>query len=253
MQGFFVQAENAGDLGMNNEVRLFNGTGNWLKSAHQQVSKLSVGVKSDAGYGSDEIQLKFGHEKNENGAKKLFSKVLSAPSLYMTSYEAFLSVLYLTNTNENPVVPMNFTPGVNGKYTISCDFDPGMFVTVLLEDIQTHIIQNMKTEKSYSFYASKTDRANRFIMHFVPMENQPVVKFPATIYSNGHCLIIDLNLISKETEVFVYDIMGKTLLQRKLQGETSHALAIDTYSQILVIYLKNPDGSLCEKMFWNGN
>jgi hypothetical protein len=253
MQGYFVQAANAGDLGMNNEVRFFNGTGNWFKSTKQQLSKISVGVKSDAGYGSDEIQLKFGHGENENGAIKLFSKVISAPSLYMTSYGASLSVLYLTNTDENPVIPMSFTPGMNGKYTISCNFDPGMFDTLLLEDLQTHNIQNMKAEKTYSFYASKTDQANRFVLHFGPVDNQPVEKFPATIYANGDRLIIDLTLISKETEAFVYDVMGRLLLQRKLHGEINHALAIDIYSQILVVYLKNPDGSLCEKILWNEN
>lgn len=253
MQGYFVQSDHDGDLGLNNEVRLFSDNINLLKTTQQQYKKISVGVQSDAGYGSDEIQLKFGHEENEIGAKKLFSKVVSAPSLYMTSYEASLSVRYLTNTDENPDVSINFTPGINGKYTISCNFNPGMFDIVLLEDLQTHSIQNMKAEKSYSFYASKTDNPNRFNLHFKPMDFQPVEKFPATMYLNRGRLIIDLTLIHKDTEVWVYDIMGRLLLQRKLQGETIHDLPIDTYTQILVVHLKNPDGSLREKLLRIGN
>ena len=88
---------------MDNDVRVHDGAGNWFKSTEQEVSQVGLIVKSDAGYGSDEIQLGFGYAENENGAMKLFSKVLSAPSLYMASEGDYLSVLYLTNTEENPV------------------------------------------------------------------------------------------------------------------------------------------------------
>jgi hypothetical protein len=253
MQGYFVQAANDGDLGINNEVRLFSGTGNWLKSTKQEVSKLSLGVISDAGYGSDEIQLGFGYAEDENGAMKLFSKVLSAPSLYIASQGDYLSVLYLTNTEENPAVPLMFKPGMNGKYSISCNFDLNKYETVMLEDRQTHNIQNMKAEKTYHFNALKTDNANRFVLYFGPVNNQTVGELPARIYTNDKRLIIDLTLISNETDIFVYDILGRLLLQQKLQGETRHDFTINSDTQILIVYLKNPDGSLCQKLLWAGN
>jgi hypothetical protein len=253
MQGYFVQAASTGDLGMNNEVRLFGGTGDWLKSAKQEISKVGIAVKSDAGYGFDEIQLGFGYAQDENGAMKLFSKVLSAPSLYIDSQGDYLSVLYLTSTEENPAVPLVFKPGMNGKYSIRCNFDPNKYETVMLEDRQTHDIQNMKAEETYHFSASKTDKANRFVLYFGTVNNQTADKLPARIYTNDKRLIIDLTLISKETEAFVYDIMGRLLLQQKLQGETRHDFAINTDTQILIVYLKNPDGSLCQKLLWVGD
>ena len=66
-------------------------------------------------------------------------------------------------------------------------------------------------------------------------------------------MIIDLSLISKETEALVYDITGRLLLQRTLQGETEHDLTMPGYTQILVVHLKNPDGSLRQKLLWAGN
>jgi hypothetical protein len=251
MQGYFVRAALNGNLGMDNEVRYSNGTGYLLKSSKQHFGNLSIGVESDAGYGSDEIQLIFGCKENENGAIKLFSNVLSAPSLYISSYEEPLSMFYLTNTDENPVVPMNFTPGINGKYTLSCNFDPMMFDTLLLEDLQTHNIQNMKAEKSYSFYASKTDQTNRFVLHFGPVSEVKDNKLPARIYYNGDNLVVDLEKITLETDVYVYDVLGHLLLQEKLQGETMHYLTIAANSQLLIVYLKNPDGMYCEKIIIN--
>jgi hypothetical protein len=200
--------------------------------------KLSISVKSDAGYGSDEISLGFGYAENENGAMKLFSKVLSAPSLYMAAESDYLSVRYLTNTNENPIAPLIFTPGMDGTYTIYCNFDPGIFETVMLEDRQTHNIQNMKAEKTYHFNASKGDDANRFVLYFGP------------VYTDGIGLIVDLTLISKETDIFVYDIMGRLLLHQQLQGEIKHDITINNYTQMLVVYLTNPDGNLSCKLLW---
>jgi hypothetical protein len=250
MQGYFVQAGNDGDLGMDNDVRFYNGTTNLLKSSTQEVSKISVGVKSDAGYGSDEIQLKFGYDENENGAMKLFSKVPSAPSLFMASEGNYLSVLYFTSFKENPIVPMQFSPGSTGNFTFNCNFDLSKFETVMLEDRQTQKIRDLKVENTYSFYASKTDNSNRFVLHFEPIDNLPVEEFSARMYINDGRLIIDLTLITKETEVWVYDIMGRLLLQQKLQGETTHEIPVHSISQILVVQLKNPDGSFVQKINW---
>jgi len=66
-------------------------------------------------------------------------------------------------------------------------------------------------------------------------------------------LLIDLTSINIATDAFVYDILGRLLLQRKLQGEIIHHITLDISSQILVVYLKNSDGSLSQKLFWPGN
>jgi hypothetical protein len=251
MQGYFVQADITGDLEMNNGVRDLGGTGDWLKSTKELGGKVSIGVKSDAGYGSDEIQLKFGHDENENGAMKLFSKVLSAPSLYMASEGDYLSVLYLTNVEANPVVPLQFSPGSTGNFTINCDFDLSKFETVMLEDLQTQDIRNMKEEKTYNFYASKSDDKNRFILHFGPVDEVKDNKLPARIYYNGENLIIDLEKIPTETDVFVYDVLGHLLHQEKLIGETIHELTVAVNGQLLIVYLRNYEGTFCQKMMIN--
>jgi hypothetical protein len=121
----------------------------------------------------------------------------------------------------------------------------------MLEDLQTHKIQNMKVEKAYSFYASKTDHANRFILHFGPAIEVKDNKLPARIYYNGINLVIDLEKITAETDVFVYDVLGHLLMQEKLIGETTHELDVTVNKQLLIIYLRNPDGSYSQKIIIN--
>lgn len=250
MQGYFVQAYSSGYLSINNNVRVLDGTGNGFKRKKQEESKVSFSVKSDAGNGSDEIQLRFGYSENQNGAMKLFSKTLLAPSLYLGTKENPLSVRYLTNTEENPTIPFLFNPGMNSNYTINCNFDQTKFDTLMLEDRQTHYVQNMRTEKTYSFQGSLSDDPNRFVLYFRSVKNHPGKELPARIYIGDNRLIIDLTLISNETDIFVYDIMGRKLLHQKLNGETLHNLNIDAHTQLLIVYLKNQDRSLCRKLLW---
>jgi len=253
MQGYFVRAASDGDLTMDNDVRILNGASSWFKQDKQDINRVSLCVKSDAGYGFDEIRLNFGYPENENGARKLFSKVLSAPSLFMATQTGNLSVHYFTNTQDNPVVPVSFTPGMDGNYTINCNFDQSKFDIVMLEDRKTHYIQNMKTAKTYSFKASKGDDANRFVLYFGPDNDISDGKLPGRIYTDGSYLIIDLTLVNDETEVYVYDLIGRLLLKQNLAGEMQHELNFDADAQILLVYLRNPYGSLCRKLFWRGN
>ena len=111
----------------------------------------------------------------------------------------------------------------------------------------------MKTKKTYSFEASKTDEANRFILYFGPDNNHTDKELPGRIYTDGSNLFIDLRLVPSETEVFVYDNLGRLLLKQKLTGRNEHILNLSTDIQILIVNLKNPNGSLCRKLFWNGN
>jgi hypothetical protein len=255
MQGYFVKTSVEGDLGMTNSIRVSQASSEWFKGEETKAienNKLNLSVKSENGYGSDEILLRFGNIKNENGAVKLFSKVLTAPSLFMTSEGNNLSVHYFTDTGENPVVPVMFTPGINGKYTITCNFDDSKFETVMLEDRQMHFIQNLKSKNTYSFQSSTSDNANRFVLHFGPVKNiSEKTDLPVKIYTDGYQLIVDLTLVSQETDVFVYDLMGRLLLQKKFQGEMQSYIDLNSETQILFVCLRNPDGSLCRKLLWS--
>ncbi len=252
MQGYFVRAANAGNLGMANEIRVPD-SANWFKNTLPDENRISLCVKSDAGYGFDEIRLDFGYPVNENGALKLFSAVLSAPGLYMTNQSEKLSVRYFTTTDHNPVVPVSFTPGVDGDFTITGVFDQTRFTTVMLEDRKTQYIHNLSASNTHHFTASTTDDADRFILYTGPDKNHPYNNLPGRIYTDGSHLIIDLVLVPEETDAFVYDLTGRLLLQKTLQGEIRHILPFNAEAQLLVVHLKNSSGKLCRKLLWGMN
>ena len=252
MQGYFVLASGTGSITIDNPVRVLDDT-HWFKNPVQNDNTISLSVNADAGYGFDEIQLGFGYAANENGAIKLFSSVATAPSLYVSKPTKEFSVQYYTNTKQNPVVPVSFKPGVNGHFTINCNFDHSKFDSVLLEDLQTQSTQNMKATKTYSFQASTTDDANRFVLHFGPENKHSGNELPARIYSDATHLIVDLLLVPEETEVFVYDVIGRLLFSQTLIGGIQHTLTFDADAQMLVVYLKNPNGSLCRKLLFGNN
>jgi hypothetical protein len=250
MQGFFVRAASSGNITFDNNARVQNGASAWMKGKVQEENSLSLSVSSKAGFGSDEILLRFGYLSNESGSMKLFSRELSAPSLFMSYKSDFLSVRYLTNTNENTMVPLMFTPGVRGDFSITCNFELNNFEIVRLEDRKTHIIHDMKVKNTYSFHSTTSDSPNRFVLYFGPIDSNFYNEFPARIYTDGFQLVVDLTLVGKETDIVVYDLMGRLLLHQKLQGESQHKLNLNADTQIIVVSLRNPDGSLNQKVFW---
>jgi len=251
MQGFFVQAANNGNITVNNSVRVHDGAANWLKNTKDNKAVLDVNIQSEADYNYDEIRLMFGFNENKSGATKLFSHKTTAPSLFFMSDNNFLSVKYFTNTKENPAIPIMFKPGRDGNYTFKCSFNTDDFDIIMLEDRLNHFVQNMKTGNTYKFSAKTTDDISRFVLHFSPDTNANYNDLPARIYNNGNSLMIDLCLINKETDMWVYNSLGQLLLEKKLDGLIEHKFAINSKSQILLIKLISSQGKKTQKILFN--
>jgi hypothetical protein len=251
MQGYFVHASADGSMSLDNSIRVHTGSGNWFKGSESDPHMLNVIIQSESDKSFDEVRLLFDYNADKAGARKLFSHVATAPSLFMPSAGDFYSVRYLTNTTENPTVAVAFKPGKDGNYKLTCNFDAGKFESVVLEDRQKHYLRDMKMGNTYDFEASKTDDANRFVLHFGPDNNASYDQLPARIYTDGSQLIIDLSLIGPETETLVYDMLGRLLLKETLPGLTMSKRSINAHSQILVVHLKNSQGSMTKKLFYN--
>jgi hypothetical protein len=249
MQGFFVRASGAGNLGMDNAVRLHD-NGTWFKNSEINTAIFRVVVESEADKSLDEAGLLFGYSANEPGARKLFSNIITAPSLFMSSGDENYSVRYFTDTTDNHTVPLKFIAGRDGNYSLKCNFDLEKFTIVMLEDRKTNYIQNMIPKNTYSFSASTTDDENRFVLHFGPDKNAHYSQLPARIYTSGNQVIVDLTLISNQTEVFLYDAMGRLILENTLQGLKQHKLSINAPPQILLVYLQNQQGNFNCKLFY---
>lgn len=249
MQGFFVKASSNGVFEFDNAVRVHDGS-NVFKTKESKRNVLSLTVKSEAGFGADEVLLRFGYTQNANGASKLFSKVESAPSLYMNIEKEYFSTLHLTTPDLNASIPVMFTPGASGYYSIGCNFDLFRFNYLKLEDRLSHTIYDLTSENPYRFKATKGDYPNRFVLHFTPNMGTPKEQLPARVYAFDQKLIVDLELVEGETTIEAYDLLGCKIMQRKVQGNVKHNLDLDVKAGVIIVVIRNQEKTLKQKVMW---
>ncbi len=248
MQGFFVRAQTAGNLETTNDVRVHDATTLW-KSAQIEPNRFIAVVNSETDHAFDEVRLLFGYPENKAGAAKLFSPVTTAPSLYLPDGDANFTIRYLSDTIANPHVPLMFKAGSDGYYTINFDFDTYDFDIAILEDQLTGEFTDLTLEPDYRFRASIKDNENRFIIHFGAIPANENMELPANIYNSGGELVIDLTLVDDQTEVKVVDVLGRTILQKDLNGNTIHRLPLQAKGQVFIVFAQTKNQTISKKVF----
>jgi hypothetical protein len=241
-QGYFIRALSAGDISLSNAVRVHTGASNWLKGTKNETNNLKIRITSNAGHGSDEVLLLFGYPENEAGALKLFSQNEAAPSAYLYDLKKDLSVRYLTDTIENSQVPLHFKAGKDGSYSLSIDSEFGAFDVLLLEDKKNDSITDLNVNANYQFKGTINDDANRFVLHFkdIPMVNESL---PVSIFYDGNEVNVDLTLINEETNIKVFDMLGRLLLNKKREGKMIHRFSIHPKHAVYIIVATSKEKS----------
>ena len=233
-QGYFVRAVSNGNISMSNAVRVNTGASNWLKGTASGINSLKIRITSKEAHGYDEVLLQFGYPKNEAGALKLFSQNEAAPSAYLYDLKKDLSVRYLTDTIENSNVPLYFKAGKDGSYSLSFDAVFGAFDVLLLEDKKNNSITDLNVNAKYEFNGAVKDDANRFVVHFKDkiIETEDL---PANIYYDGNEINVDLTMVSEQTDIKIYDMLGKVVLEKKKEGKMIHRFKINSKSAVYIV------------------
>ncbi|CAM4175702.1 T9SS type A sorting domain-containing protein [Flavobacterium weaverense] len=237
-QGYFVRAATSGNIGTSNAVRNNNGANSWMRLKKTISENLIVRFSSNETYGYDEVLLQFGYPKNEPGAFKLFSRNDEAPSAYFTDLNNDLSVRYLTSTAENKSVPINFKAGKDGNYSLSIGVDSADFEILFLEDKKTKKIIDLKANPKHEFKATLKDVEDRFIIHFAPVE-QGTEDLEAKIYYKDKKVCIDLTLIEGVTDVKIFDLLGKLLINKKVDGSSIHQFDVNLKYAVYIVKVTN--------------
>jgi hypothetical protein len=249
-QGFFVRAETNANITMTNDLRLNTSSNYWMKTgSNNEVSNLKVKIQSESGLGYDEVLFQFGHLNSTPGATKLFSSVKTAPSVFTKMDLDKLSIKYLTNTMQNPSVPLSFIPGADGNYKLNINLKENNFEYLILEDKIEKNLHNLLEEPEYTFYGSVNNHSDRFILHFTS-KNLVIEddRIEAPIYYNGAYIVVDLSSVKNNTEVEVYTILGKRLVSKSLKGKRAHTLSISSKKQLYIVTLKNEKKTKIKKI-----
>jgi hypothetical protein len=241
-QGYFIRAMSAGEISMSNAVRVHAGASNWLKEIKKESNTLKIKITSSEGHGSDEVLLLFGYPENEAGALKLFSQNEAAPSAYLYALNTKLSVRYLTDTIENSKIPLHFKAGKEGSYTLSVASQIGTFNTLLLEDKKNNSVTNLNANPNYQFKGTINDDENRFVLHF---KNTTEVNesLPVSIFYDGNEVNVDLTLINEETDIQVFDMLGRLLFNKKGAGKMMHRFSVHPKPAVYIIVATSKEKS----------
>jgi hypothetical protein len=142
------------------------------RQAYQYAMKITAqSADGEADYTRIVIDNNF-TEGYDNGydARKMFSS-LGVPSIYTRDAESKRNgILALAENTQTTTIPLGVAIAYNGNHTLTfegvADF-PNTSI-IWLEDLQTGTIQYLRDNNIYNFTASKTDDADRFLLHFAP-------------------------------------------------------------------------------------
>lgn len=170
--------------------------------------------------------------------------------MYLNTGKGELTVRYLTNTTNNPIIPLAFKPGSDGNYTVSIDFDTTNYDFVLLEDTKTKTKHDLKDNPTYDFNATLEDASDRFLLHFEEVQIEDN-KLPIHIYYNGNEIVFDVSLIPDDTDVKIFDTLGRKILEKKIRGKTIHYLPFNNKNQVFIVKAVSNGLSFNSKIFVN--
>ena len=138
------------------------------------------------------------------------------------------------------MVPLMFKTRSDGNFIFNINPDNMGFDYVLLEDKKTKTFHNLLENPIYQFKGLLKDDANRFVLHFTPI-NESVSKdnLSALIYYDGDDLVVDLTDVPEQTEIKVFDILGRLILNKKIEGKSIQYFPMGKTKQLLLVVAKS--------------
>ncbi len=126
------------------------------------------------------------------------------------------------------VVPLGVFAYNEDTYTFNVDSLENMEnISVFLEDRLLGAFTDMSNNGTYSAFINKDNCANRFFLHFAPMETgiaQHSAPKPFASYTNGNELVLLLTpgvTLSVVKEISITDMTGKILVKQNVQSQGS--------------------------------
>ena len=250
-QGFFVLASQSGSLGMTNDVRVNDGSSNWLKSKGEKPNLFFLSVISEDGFGDDEIMLEMNHDDSKTGAYKRFSFVPSAPSFWIPRSGQYYTSLMIDSLTQYPVVPVSFTAGKSGSYKISSVFYQKDIEFALLIDKQTGLTHDLLKENEVSILASESDNPGRFILQFSPGNYpDPHDQLPIRIYTYNQTLYLDLRLVDGPYPTEIYNMTGAKSFDNTFMGGQQYQINFPNLRGAFVVKVSGDSGQKTQKVIF---
>jgi hypothetical protein len=213
-QGFFVLASSAGNLSMNDDIKVHNAQP-YLKVIETLTNVLKIRLSCSSNTYYDEVLVEFGHPEGENGVLKFMSLYPEAPELWFVKDDKAYSLNFLPELNDSIVIPIIVKTGAPGNYTINANAleSFGYETKVKLEDRTAGIFTDLTLTPDYSFSVNQAATIpDRFFLHFrdATLINTMDARPDFRVYAaEGWIYIISLN--HKNSKVAITDMAGRNV------------------------------------------
>jgi hypothetical protein len=188
-------------------------------------------------------------------AYKLFSYNINVPQFYsVTPDETKLAINTLPLDQMYGTVPLGFTVGVTGTYTITAD-GIGSFPAVTyikLEDKKTGVIQKLNDNPVYAFTATPEDDANRFVLHFqdaTSVNNTEKQDDFSVFNSDGNINVIALKAVSGQVNII--DMAGRKVGTASLVSGTVTCIDMKGHFGAYIVNIITNQGVVNKKVIVN--
>ena len=242
-QGFFVEASEAGSLGINNAARTHL-SNTFFKSPGEVIPNLLRMQVSGNGY-MDEATVVFLPEATsgfdgEYDAHKLYGDVPEAAQIY-TMGDKELAVNALP---EVAIVPLGIRAGTNSTLTLTAT-EINNLGAVTLEDIQTGTFTDIVTS-AYTFNHVAGTNELRFRLHFGPLSKPEPASPSAQVYSYYKTVYVNL-IEGQKCDINIYTLAGQKVASR-LSASGINEMHIDR-TGIYMVKVLTLEGILVRKVY----
>ncbi len=181
----------------------------------------------------------------------------TAPQLYINHNNNKLSIAaFSLLNNSSRTLPLHFEARTNGEHALVLNEQLNLDeVDIILEDLKTGDIQDMKADTAYVFTGATYHSNDRFLLHFNPVitniiDNPDMIGLK--IYSWDKAIYIK-NMQSgselTDVQVQIFDMYGRRLDVRKMGNASVIKIPVDVNSSYLIVKVVSNGSSSVSKVF----
>ncbi len=258
-QGFFVDATSSAAFDIPSAARVHS-TQAFYKSTNNNTNNYFRLQLDGNGYGNTVF---VGFPENgtdgtdyKGDARKLYSSLIT-PQLFAVenNVELCVNANKPLNEGESKIVPLHLIQIVDGEYTLTITgLDQLENISITIEDVKTGSTQDLRKLPVYTFTASSNDTPERFLLHFAwsPDEIGEDIEQDSKIdiYSYGKDIYIrtDDDAINKQGNVYVYDLLGREILQQPFYGNELVKIPVNLNNTYVVVKVVKEGALKVEKI-----
>ena len=237
-QAFFVQAAATGTVSATDEVRTHSSQ-LWLKNEITENNLIRLKITTDANSYYDEMIVEFNPKFAGSGSAKFWGFYTEAPEIYTVADGNNYSIRVFDELTEDLQVNIAVKTGIDANYTIKAtnisEFE--LANKIMLQDLKTGILTDLKQTPSYTFQANAGDDANRFRL----IVGSPV-SIPEqadnnefTVYVSDNSIYILNEATTEPFHVMLSNMAGQQVIKTRLSGSTQHRIDIPRVPGVYVV------------------